>query len=77
MPGLYLGLRYQFEYIKLDETDAEGVLRRRTVPGSEGGWASGLGVALGIVVVSHLISIATGLSVASIATNRTVGAGGR
>ncbi len=46
VPGLYLGLRYQFEYIKLDETDAEGVLRRRTVPGSEGGWASGLGVAL-------------------------------
>ena len=43
------------------------------------GWVTGeagLGFALAIVVVSHLISLATGLSVASIATNRTVGAGG-
>jgi amino acid transporter len=43
------------------------------------GWVTGqagLGMALGIVVISHLISLSTGLSVASIATNRTVGAGG-
>lgn len=43
------------------------------------GWVTGqagLGVALGIVAVAHLISLATGLSVSSIATNRTVGAGG-
>jgi len=36
----------------------------------------GLGAALAIVVVSHLITLASGLSVASIATNKTVGAGG-
>ena len=43
------------------------------------GWvtgAAGLGAALVIIVVAHLISLATGLSIASIATNRTVGAGG-
>lgn len=43
------------------------------------GWVvgnAGLGGALLIVVVAHLISIATGLSVASIATNRTVRGGG-
>jgi amino acid transporter len=43
------------------------------------GWVTGqvgLGGALIIVGVSHLISLTTGLSVASIATNRTVGAGG-
>ena len=43
------------------------------------GWVvgnAGLGGALLIVVVAHLISVATGLSVASIATNRTVRAGG-
>lgn len=43
------------------------------------GWATGqVGLAgiLAIVVLAHLITIATGLSVASIATNRTVGAGG-
>jgi len=43
------------------------------------GWVvghQGLLGALLVVAVSHLISIATGLSVASIATNRTVGAGG-
>ncbi|MEM9694315.1 MAG: hypothetical protein AAGA56_17320, partial [Myxococcota bacterium] len=36
----------------------------------------GLAGALIIVVVAHLITIATGLSVSSIATNRTVGVGG-
>lgn len=43
------------------------------------GWVvghQGLIGALMVVLVAHLISIATGLSVASIATNRTVGAGG-
>lgn len=37
---------------------------------------AGLGGMLLIVIVAHLISFSTGLSVASIATNRTVGAGG-
>ena len=43
------------------------------------GWvtgSAGIGGALLIVVVSHLISLATGFSVSSIATSRTVGAGG-
>ncbi len=43
------------------------------------GWVvgeAGLGGALLVVLVSHVISLTTGLSVASIATNRTVGAGG-
>ena len=43
------------------------------------GWVvgnAGLGGALIIIGISHLISIATGLSVASIATNRIVRAGG-
>ena len=43
------------------------------------GWVTGqagLLVVLGIVLLSHAITIATGLSVSSIATNRTVGAGG-
>ena len=43
------------------------------------GWVTGeagLGQALLIIVVAHLISLTTGLSISSIATNRTVGAGG-
>ncbi len=43
------------------------------------GWVvgqTGLTTTLLIVGVSHLITIATGLSIASIATNRTIGAGG-
>ncbi len=43
------------------------------------GWvvgSAGLAGALLIVVLSHVISATTGLSVSSIATNRTVGAGG-
>ena len=38
--------------------------------------AVGLGVMLLIVMVTHLITGATGLSISSIATNRTVGPGG-
>jgi amino acid permease len=37
---------------------------------------AGLAGALLIVVLAHFISVITGLSVSSIATNRTVGAGG-
>ena len=43
------------------------------------GWVvghAGLAGALIIVVISHLITVSTGLSVSSIATNRQVGAGG-
>ncbi len=43
------------------------------------GWATGeagLGGMLLIVLIAHAISFATGLSIASISTNRTVGAGG-
>ena len=43
------------------------------------GWVvgnAGLGGALLIVLISHVLSLTTALSVSSIATNRTVGAGG-
>lgn len=43
------------------------------------GWVvgnAGLGGALAIVVLAHVITLITGLSVSSIATNRTVGPGG-
>lgn len=43
------------------------------------GWVvgnAGLIGALAVILISHIITIATGLSVSSIATNRTVGAGG-
>jgi amino acid transporter len=43
------------------------------------GWVVGnvgLGGALAIVVLAHVISVITGLSISSIATNRTVGPGG-
>jgi amino acid transporter len=38
--------------------------------------SAGLYVALGIIAVSHVISISTGLSISSIATDKKVGAGG-
>ncbi len=43
------------------------------------GWVvghAGLGMAILIILLAHVISITTGLSIASIATNRTTGAGG-
>ena len=42
-PGFYIGIRHQYEYISLKKTDENGVLQHRTVPGSEGGSASGIG----------------------------------
>jgi hypothetical protein len=42
-PGLYIGIRYQYEYISLKEADESGALQYGTVPGSEGGSASGIG----------------------------------
>ncbi len=44
LPGLYTGIRYQFEYIALKETDPNGVLQYKTIPGSGDGAASGLGI---------------------------------
>jgi len=38
--------------------------------------SGGLYVALGIIVVAHVISVSTGLSISSIATDKKVGAGG-
>ncbi len=46
-------------------------LRLPWVVGNSGFWA-----AIGIIVVAHIVSGATGASVASIATDKTVGAGG-
>ncbi len=45
LPGLYFGGRYQFEHIKLRDTDENGLLHAGTVPGSESGrgLASGFG----------------------------------
>src|SRR5690606_24252921 len=37
---------------------------------------AGLWVALGIIVAAHIISVTTGLSISSIATDKKVGAGG-
>lgn len=46
-------------------------LRLPWVVGQAGLWS-----ALGIIVVAHVISVSTGLSISSIATDKTVGAGG-
>jgi hypothetical protein len=52
--GLYVGLRYQYEYIDLRKTDPEGVLRLGVVPGSEGGHSSGLGVIINHDTRDHI-----------------------
>ncbi len=46
LPGLYAGPLYEYQYLSVDETDARGELQAGTVPGSQGGSASGLGVIL-------------------------------
>lgn len=59
-PGLYIGLRYQYEYIDLRETDLDGVLQYGTVPGSEGGSASGIGVIVNHDTRNHVYQPSSG-----------------
>jgi len=53
-PGLYIGIRYQHEYISLKETDENGVLHYGIVPGSEGGSASGIGFIINHDTRNHI-----------------------
>ncbi len=59
-PGLYIGLRYQYEYIDLRETDPDGVLQSGTVPGSEGGSASGIGFIVNHDTRNHVYQPSSG-----------------
>ena len=52
--GIYIGLRYQFEYITIKKTDDDGVLQDRTILGSEGGTASGLGFIINYDTRNHI-----------------------
>lgn len=60
MPGLYVGLRYQYEYIDLKKTEAQGVLQYGTIPGSEGGSASGLGIIINHDTRNHIYQPSSG-----------------
>ncbi len=53
-PGLFFGLRYQYEYINLKKTDEDGVLQYGLIPGSEGGSASGLGIIINHDTRNHI-----------------------
>ena len=58
--GLYIGLRYQYEYIDLRETDPEGLLQNGTIPGSEGGSASGIGFIMNHDTRNHVYQPSSG-----------------
>lgn len=59
-PGIFVGLRYQYEYIHLRKTADDGVLRHGTVLGSEGGSASGLGVIINHDTRNHIYQPSAG-----------------
>lgn len=59
-PGLYVGLRHQYEYISLKEAGPEGVLQYGTIPGSEGGNASGLGIVVNYDTRNHIYQPSAG-----------------
>lgn len=60
--GLYVGCRYQFEHIKLTETEDGGLLHPGTIGGSEpdGGLASGLGFIVTYDTRNHIYYPTTG-----------------
>lgn len=51
LPGLYIGIRYQYEYISLKEVDESGVLQYGTIAGSS---ASGLGFIINHDTRNHI-----------------------
>ncbi|UCF06585.1 MAG: BamA/TamA family outer membrane protein [bacterium] len=60
VPGLYIGIRSQYEYIDLRETSEDGALQSGTIPGSEGGSALGLGVIVNHDTRNHIYQPSTG-----------------
>ncbi len=48
LPGLYVGARYEYRFLSVKKTFADGLLRPGDIPGSRGGVVSGLGF-----VVTH------------------------
>ena len=60
IPGLLVGLRYQYQRIEVKEAAPDGVLRDRTVPGSRGGIASGFGVLVSHDTRDHVYQPSTG-----------------
>ncbi|MBI4720473.1 MAG: BamA/TamA family outer membrane protein [Chitinivibrionia bacterium] len=60
LSGLYVGIRYQYEYIRLRKTEESGVLRGGTVPGAPSGSASGLGIILNHDTRDHLYRPSSG-----------------
>ena len=51
-------------------------LRMGWVVGQSSTWGVGVWGVIGVVILAHIISVATGLSISSIATDKKVGAGG-
>jgi hypothetical protein len=74
-PGLYLGPLYEYRYLSVDETEAQGQLQTGTVPGSQGGSASGLGVILRHDTRDHVYQPATGFynQVSAVAFSKGLG----
>jgi hypothetical protein len=60
LPGLYIGLRYQYEYIHLRKTDGQGVLQYGTILGSEGGSTAGLGFIINHDTRNHIYQPSSG-----------------
>ncbi|MBD3288462.1 BamA/TamA family outer membrane protein [candidate division KSB1 bacterium] len=60
LPGLYIGMRYQLEYIDIIKTDEDGVLGKGLITGSEGGLASGLGMLISYDTRDHVYYPTTG-----------------
>jgi hypothetical protein len=46
LPGLYVGLRFQYQRMEVKDPASTGILRTGAIPGSRGGTASGLGVVI-------------------------------
>jgi hypothetical protein len=74
-PGLYIGLQYQYQYMSPEKLSARGVLRDGTIPGSEAGTASGLGVVINHDTRNHVYQPSTGFynQFCAVFFGRTVG----
>jgi len=60
MPGLYVGIRYEYRYLNVTRTSPDGALRAGDIPGSLGGPASGLGVIINNDTRDHVYQPSSG-----------------
>jgi len=61
-PGLFVGIRGQFQHVNVKKPDVDGMLARREILGTRGGAASGIGVVVSYDTRNHVYQPSSGFN---------------